>query len=73
MSIYTHYFSNFDRPLIPDDICKDSATRHPRFWRKRFLNVFSRTNAVSLVTLQVSFFVVLAETLYSMLAMATNV
>ena len=35
-----HYFSNFGRPLVSDDICKDSATRHPRFWRRRFLKVF---------------------------------
>ena len=25
---------------VPNNICKDSATRHPRFWRIRFLNVF---------------------------------
>ena len=36
--MYDHYFSNFGRP-ISDDICKDTATRHPRFWR-RFLKVF---------------------------------
>ena len=35
-----HYFSNFGRPPVSDDICKDSATRHPRFWRRRFLKVF---------------------------------
>ena len=34
-------FSNFGRPPIPDDICKDSATRYPRFWRRSFLKVFS--------------------------------
>ena len=39
--MYDNYFSNFGRPLIHDDICKDSVTRHPRFWRIRFLNVFS--------------------------------
>ena len=39
MSMYDHYFSNFGRPPVFDDICKDSATRHPRFWR-RFLKVF---------------------------------
>ena len=30
---------------VPNNICKDSAIRHPRFWRIRFLNVFSHTNA----------------------------
>ena len=25
----------------PDDLCKDSAPRHPRFWRRRFLKVFT--------------------------------
>ena len=40
MSMYDNYFSNFGRPPVSDDICKDSATRHPRFWRKRFLKVF---------------------------------
>ena len=39
--MYDNYFSNFGRPPVPDDICKDSATSHPRFWRIRFLNVFS--------------------------------
>ena len=33
-------FSNFGWPPVPDDICKDSAASHPRFWRIRFLNVF---------------------------------
>ena len=40
MSMYNHYFSNFGRPPVSDDICKDSATRHSRFWRTRFLKVF---------------------------------
>ena len=31
---------NFDRPHVPDDLCKDSAPRHSRFWRRRFLMVF---------------------------------
>ena len=39
MSMYDHYFSKFGRP-VSDDICKDSATRHPWFWRARFLKVF---------------------------------
>ena len=38
--MYEHYFSNFGRPPVSNDICKDSVTRHPRFWRTRFLNVF---------------------------------
>ena len=38
--MYDHYFSNFGRSPVPDDLCKDSATRHPRFWRRRFLKVF---------------------------------
>ena len=41
MSIYNIYFSNFGRPPIPNDLCKDSAPRHPRFWRRRFLKVFT--------------------------------
>ena len=40
MSMYNQYFSNFGSPPIPDDMCKDSATRHARFWRRRFLKVF---------------------------------
>ena len=23
--MYNHYFSNFGRPPVPDDLCKDSA------------------------------------------------
>ena len=45
MSMYDHYFSNFGRPPVSDDICKDSAIRHPRFWKTRFLKVCSHTNA----------------------------
>ena len=41
MSIYNFYFSNFGRPPVPNDLCKDSAPRHPRFWRRRFLKVFT--------------------------------
>ena len=41
MSIYNIYFSNFGRPPVPNDLCKDSAPRHPRFWRRRFLKVFT--------------------------------
>ena len=40
MSMNHHYFSNFGRPPVPDDLCKDSALRHPRFWRRRFLKGF---------------------------------
>ena len=38
--MYNHYFSNFDRLPVSDDIYKGSAIRHPRFWRTRCLNVF---------------------------------
>ena len=38
--MYDHYFSNFGRPPVSDDICKGSAIRHSRFWRTRFLKVF---------------------------------
>ena len=41
MSIYNIYFSNFGRPPVPNDLCKDSAPRRPRFWRRRFLKVFT--------------------------------
>ena len=30
-------FRNFSRPSVSDDLCEDSALRHPRFWRRRFL------------------------------------
>ena len=40
MTMYDHHFSNFGRPPVPDDLCKDSAWRHPLFWR-RFLKVFT--------------------------------
>ena len=39
--MYNNYFSNFGRPLVFDDLCKDTAPRHPRFWRRRFLWVFT--------------------------------
>ena len=39
--MYDHYFSNFGRPPVSNDICKGSAIRHPRFRRTRFLKVFS--------------------------------
>ena len=38
--MYDHYFSNFGSPPVPEDICKDSAIRHARFWRRRFLKFF---------------------------------
>ena len=41
MSMFDHSFRNFGRPPVPNDLCKDSATRHPRFWRRRFLKVFT--------------------------------
>ena len=39
--MYDHYFSYFSRPPVPDNWYKDSAIRHPRFWRRRFLKVFT--------------------------------
>ena len=39
--MYDHHFSNFGRSPVPDDLCKDSAPRHPLFWRGRFLKVFT--------------------------------
>ena len=39
--MYDHYFRNFGRPPFPNDICKDSATRHPRLWSRRFLKVLT--------------------------------
>ena len=41
MSVYNHYFSNFVDPSVPDDLCKDSVPKHPRFSRRRFLKVFT--------------------------------
>ena len=38
--MYDHYFSNFGSPPVPEDMCKDSAKRHARFGRRRFLKVF---------------------------------
>ena len=38
--MYDHYFSNFGSSPVPEDICKDSAIRHARVWRRRFLKVF---------------------------------
>ena len=40
MSTYDNSFSNFGRPLVPDDLCKDPGPRHSLFWR-RFLKVFT--------------------------------
>ena len=28
-SMYNNYFSNFGRPLVPEDLCKDTTPRHP--------------------------------------------
>ena len=39
--MYDHFFSYFGRPPVPDDLCKDSATRRPLFLRRRFLKVFT--------------------------------
>ena len=38
--MYDHHFSKFCRHPIPNDICKDSATRHSRVWRRGFLKLF---------------------------------
>ena len=38
--MYDHYFSNFGSSSVPEDICKDSAIRHARFWRRRSLKFF---------------------------------
>ena len=38
--MYYHYFSNFGRPPILDNLSKDSATRHPRFWKRIFFKGF---------------------------------
>ena len=40
-STYDNSFSNVGRPPVPDDSCKGSAQRHSRFWRRRFLKVFT--------------------------------
>ena len=31
-STYNNYFSNFGRTLVLNDLCKDTAPKHPRFW-----------------------------------------
>ena len=38
---HTNPASYFGRPPIPDKLYKDSAIRHSRFWRRRFLKVFN--------------------------------
>ena len=40
-SAYDNSFSNFGRPPVPDDSCKGSVQRHSRFWRRRFLKIFT--------------------------------
>ena len=40
-STYDNSFSNVGRPPVPNDSCKGSAPRHSRFWRRRFLKVFT--------------------------------
>ena len=40
-SMYDHHFSNFSWPPVPDCLCKDSVPRHPLFWRRRFLKVYT--------------------------------
>ena len=41
MSTYDNLFSNFDRSSVPNDLCTDSAQRHPQFWRRRFSKSFT--------------------------------
>ena len=41
MSIYDHSLRKLGRPPVPNNLCKDSATRHPQFWRRRFLKVIT--------------------------------
>ena len=43
--MYDHYFSNFGRPSVSDDICKGSAIRHPQFLENKMFKGFSHTNA----------------------------
>ena len=45
--MYDHYFSNFGRPPVSDDIRKDSATRHPNSLglENKIFKGFSHTNA----------------------------
>ena len=40
-STYDNSFSNVGRPPVPDDSRKGSAPRYSRFWRRRFLKVFT--------------------------------
>ena len=40
MSTYDNLFSNFSRSPVPNDLCIDSAPRHPRFWKRRLLKGF---------------------------------
>ena len=39
--MYERFFSNFGRPSVSDELCRDSVPRHPRFWKRRFLKVFN--------------------------------
>ena len=43
--MYDHYFSNLGRSPIPDDLCKDLATRHPQFWRRKIFKGFYHIGA----------------------------
>ena len=38
--MYDHHFSKCGRPPVPDNLWKDSAKRHPWFWRRRFFKGF---------------------------------
>ena len=41
MSTYDNLFCNFGRSPVPNDLCTDSAPRHPQFWRRRILKGFT--------------------------------
>ena len=41
MSTYDNLFGNFGRSSVPNDLCTDSALRHPQFWRRRFSKGFT--------------------------------
>ena len=40
-SMYDQHFSNLGRSPIPNNLCKVLAPRHPRFWIRRLLKVFT--------------------------------
>ena len=38
--MYNNYFSNFGRPLVPDDLCKDSGPEASEEKSFEILNIF---------------------------------